>query len=49
MEAAGPKSIYGVGSPRATNEANYLFQKFFRAGLGTNQMDNPARLDQARH
>ncbi len=37
VEAAGPEAIYGVGSPRATNEANYLFQKFFRAGLGTNQ------------
>jgi predicted molibdopterin-dependent oxidoreductase YjgC len=41
---AGPKAIYGVGSPRATNEANYLFQKFFRAGLGSNQLDNPGRL-----
>ena len=41
---AGPAAIYGVGSPRATVEANYLFQKFFRAGLGTNQLDNPGRL-----
>ena len=41
---AGPKAIYGVGSPRATNEANYLFQKFFRAGLGTNQLDNPGQV-----
>ena len=37
-----------MGSPRATNEANYLFQKFFRAGLGTNQMDNPARFNYLR-
>uniref|UniRef100_A0A7V6A2D5 4Fe-4S dicluster domain-containing protein n=1 Tax=Desulfobacca acetoxidans TaxID=60893 RepID=A0A7V6A2D5_9BACT len=44
IEEAGPGAIYGVGSPRATNEANYLFQKFFRAGLGTNNLDNPARL-----
>jgi formate dehydrogenase alpha subunit len=44
IEAADAKAIYGVGSPRATIEANYLFQKFFRAGLGTNQMDNPGRL-----
>ncbi|MBW1991738.1 MAG: molybdopterin-dependent oxidoreductase [Deltaproteobacteria bacterium] len=43
-DAAGPQAIYGLGSPRATLEANYLFQKFFRAGLGTNQMDNPGRL-----
>jgi formate dehydrogenase alpha subunit len=40
---AGPAAIYGVGSPRATNEANYLFQKFFRSGLGTQHMDNPGR------
>jgi predicted molibdopterin-dependent oxidoreductase YjgC len=44
IDEAGPGAIYGVGSPRATNEANYLFQKFFRAGLGTNNLDNPARL-----
>lgn len=42
-EAAGSAAIYGVGSPRATNEANYLFQKFFRTGLGTHQLDNPGR------
>lgn len=44
VDQAGATAIYGVGSPRATLEANYLFQKFFRAGLGTNQMDNPGRL-----
>lgn len=48
VEASGAKAIYGVGSPRATNEANYLFQKFFRAGLGTNQLDNPARFNYLR-
>ena len=48
VEAAGPGAIYGVGSPRATNEANYLFQKFFRAGLGTNNLDNPARYNYMR-
>jgi formate dehydrogenase alpha subunit len=42
-ESAGPNAIYGVGSARATNEANYLFQKFFRQGLGSNQLDNPGR------
>jgi len=47
-EADGPKTIYGVGSPRATNEANYAFQKFFREGLGTNQLDNPGRLHYVR-
>ncbi|HEY9073304.1 MAG TPA: molybdopterin-dependent oxidoreductase, partial [Desulfobaccales bacterium] len=48
FQEVGPKGIYGVGSPRATNEANYLFQKFFRAGLGTNQLDNPARFTYLR-
>jgi formate dehydrogenase alpha subunit len=48
MEAGGPKAIYGVGSPRATNEANYAFQKFFREGLGTNQLDNPGRYNYLR-
>jgi predicted molibdopterin-dependent oxidoreductase YjgC len=42
-ESAGANAIYGVGSPRATNEANYLFQKFFRQGLDSNQVDNPGR------
>jgi predicted molibdopterin-dependent oxidoreductase YjgC len=48
MATVGPQAIYGVGSPRATNEANYLFQKFFRAGLGTNQLDNPGRFGYVR-
>jgi formate dehydrogenase alpha subunit len=48
IEAHGAGAVYGVGSPRATNEANYLFQKFFRAGLGTNQLDNPGRYHYVR-
>lgn len=48
IDSAGPGAIYGIGSPRATNEANYLFQKFFRAGLGTNQVDNPGRYSYVR-
>jgi formate dehydrogenase alpha subunit len=48
FKEVGPQAIYGVGSPRATNEANYLFQKFFRTGLGTNQLDNPARYSYLR-
>jgi formate dehydrogenase alpha subunit len=47
-ESAGANAIYGIGSARATNEANYLFQKFFRQGLGTNQLDNPGRYTYAR-
>jgi predicted molibdopterin-dependent oxidoreductase YjgC len=48
VEADGAKAVYGVGSPRATNEANYAFQKFFRQGLGTNQLDNPGRYNYVR-
>ena len=48
MAKSGPGAIYGVGSPRATNESNYLFQKFFRVVLGTNQLDNPARYNYLR-
>jgi predicted molibdopterin-dependent oxidoreductase YjgC len=48
VAADGPQAVYGVGSPRATNEANYAFQKFFREGLGTNQMDNPGRYHYVR-
>jgi len=39
----GRSAVFGVGSARATNEANYLFHKFFRAAIGSNQVDNPAR------
>ncbi len=42
-EAHGPDSIVFWSSSRATNEANYLFQKFARAGVGTNNVDNCAR------
>ena len=39
----GNKSIYGVASGRAPNEAAYVMQKFIRAGLGTHQIDNCSR------
>jgi formate dehydrogenase alpha subunit len=48
VETGGAKAVYGVGSPRATNEANYVFQKFFREGLATNQLDNPGRYNYVR-
>ena len=48
VEADGAKAVYGIGSPRATNEANYVFQKFFREGLATNQLDNPGRYNYVR-
>ncbi len=43
-EARGPDGIAGLSSARCTNEENYLFQKFMRAGIGTNNVDHCARL-----
>jgi formate dehydrogenase alpha subunit len=40
----GAQSIGGISSSRATNEENYLFQKWMRACIGTNHIDNGARL-----
>ncbi|TAL25338.1 MAG: hypothetical protein EPN94_05410, partial [Nitrospirae bacterium] len=40
----GPDSIAGLSSARCTTEENYLFQKFMRAGIGTNNVDHCARL-----
>jgi predicted molibdopterin-dependent oxidoreductase YjgC len=40
----GPDAIMGFSSARCTNEENYLFQKFMRAGVGTNNVDHCARL-----
>jgi predicted molibdopterin-dependent oxidoreductase YjgC len=42
--AAGPDALAGLASARCTNEDNYLFQKFFRAVVGTNNVDHCARL-----
>jgi len=42
--AHGADAIGGLSSARCTNEENYLFQKFIRAGLGTNNVDHCARL-----
>ena len=40
----GPDAIGGLASARCTNEENYLFQKFMRAVIGTNNIDHCARL-----
>ena len=37
---AGADSLAGVGSSKLTNEENYLFQKFFRVVVGTNNIDH---------
>ena len=40
----GPDAIAGFASARTINEDNYLFQKFIRAAVGTNNVDHCARL-----
>ena len=40
----GADSIGGLSSAKCTNEENYVFQKFIRAGIGTNNVDHCARL-----
>lgn len=43
-EKDGPDAIAVLSSAKATNEENYLLQKFTRAVLGTNNIDHCARL-----
>jgi len=40
----GADSICGLSSAKCTNEDNYIFQKFIRAAVGTNNVDHCARL-----
>ncbi|HMQ02975.1 MAG TPA: formate dehydrogenase subunit alpha [Pyrinomonadaceae bacterium] len=40
----GPESVAVLGSARATNEENYIAQKFARVVLGTNNVDCCARV-----
>lgn len=42
-EKYGPDAIGGLSSAKCTNEENYLFQKFMRAAIGTNNVDHCAR------
>jgi formate dehydrogenase alpha subunit len=44
VKAYGPDSVMGLTSARCTNEENYIFQKFMRAAIGTNNLDHCARL-----
>jgi len=43
VAAYGRHSVYGIASGRTPSEANYIMQKFIRAGFGTNQIDNCSR------
>ena len=47
IEKNGAAAVAGLGSPRVTNEENFLFQKFLRAAVGTNNIDSEARLGYA--
>ncbi|MCM2579747.1 formate dehydrogenase subunit alpha [Streptomyces meridianus] len=40
----GPDAVAAISSARATNEENYLVQKFLRVVIGTNNVDNCSRL-----
>ncbi|MFQ5559045.1 MAG: molybdopterin-dependent oxidoreductase [Nitrospinota bacterium] len=40
IQESGAAALAGIGSERALNEDNYLFQKFFRTVLGSNNVDN---------
>ncbi|KAF0647355.1 hypothetical protein K701_23835 [Streptomyces fradiae ATCC 10745 = DSM 40063] len=44
VAAGGPDAVAAVSSARATNEENYLVQKFMRVVVGTNNVDNCSRL-----
>lgn len=39
----GSDALAGLASARCTNEENYMFQKLFRAAIGTNNIDHCAR------
>jgi formate dehydrogenase alpha subunit len=39
----GPDALAAIGSARLTNEEGYLLQKFMRAAIGTNNVDNSGR------
>ncbi|WMX48426.1 formate dehydrogenase subunit alpha [Streptomyces roseicoloratus] len=44
VEQGGPDAVAAISSARATNEENYLVQKFLRTVIGTNNVDNCSRL-----
>ena len=44
VQEHGPDAVMSLSSARCTNEDNYIFQKFVRAGVGTNNVDHCARL-----
>lgn len=47
-EQHGALAVAGLSSPRLSNEENYLFQKLFRAAIGSNNIDTEARFGALR-
>lgn len=43
VEKYGRYAVYGIASGRTPSEADYLMQKWIRAGFGTNYIDNCSR------
>lgn len=43
-DESGPDAIGGFSCSRSPNEDNYMFQKLMRAAIGTNNVDNCARV-----
>lgn len=48
LSKAGGQAVAGLTSPRLSNEENYLFQKLFRVGLASNNIDSEARFGALR-
>jgi formate dehydrogenase alpha subunit len=42
ITSIGPSSIGAIGSPRCTNEDNYILQKFMRNTIGSDNIDSSA-------
>lgn len=43
VDGHGRHAVYATASGRTPSEANYVVQKFMRAGFGTNYIDNCSR------
>jgi formate dehydrogenase major subunit len=43
VQIYGRHAVYGIASGRTPTEADYLMQKFIRAGFGTHNIDNCSR------
>lgn len=48
MTGHGPDSVGAIGSPRCTNEDNYVLQKFMRSVVGAGNIDSSAAFGYSR-